>query len=252
MGVSLIHLLIKKDKNNQKIIDFFKTLKNKTPVDLGEILPPDLNPNLKLVLGKMINVNPQNRPSSFALSEVLSSENFLSMKLSDPDFVHPEPAIGDYALDECELGKTGETNIPTNDIESHLISGHQNKNIVFDFEFLSNKTKRGSLSTASKNSILNSILDFPLSFPQSDKTDSTKKSQSHDTSPEKHFKFPSFIDLTSNLKMDVLSCSKQKSNKESGYQYFKEFQLKDPSKNSNLGYFCQENDFSKRSSDVWI
>jgi hypothetical protein len=246
LSVSLLKLLIQQTpQHEQKLKNFFEILKNKKNPNLNDFLPNNFSENLKLVLSKMLSMNPQMRPSSSLLYHLVSTENFLSMKLINSSFDHQESFSVGHLTEKNENSNIDKESQITCDLKANTNPIQHNKKIVFDFEFLSKKTKKGSLSIESKNSILNSILDFPLGFASPKIDPYKKKSQSHDVSPDKNFKFPSFINSYPELKGEILISSGKGCKEEQTFEFFKEFELKDPSKKTNFGYSCPENNFSK-------
>lgn len=254
MAVTLIKLILSQNESREKLKTFFQNLKRKTVPNLEVLLPENFPRNLRLILQKMLTVNPQTRPCSEILFEIVSSENFLKMNI-EMEILKLKKKISMRVSEECHESETIEKEDTSMlAVETELTSNQLYKKVVFDFDFFSTKTKKGSESNPNPNNnmTLNSILDFPSPFDLNNQFFDKGKSLSAAMSPERHFELPSISTNTTKVKKQVFFDFDGNTQESLNLSHFDGFDLSKSKIQSKPGYLNFDYDFSNFSSNIWI
>lgn len=247
-----MRLVLEQVRSRKKIASFFQSLKNKSTPDLKKVLPKDFPENLRKVLEFMLRVNPQARPCSELLCALVSCEDFLTVELesriSELRQFMSNRAEEEAASSPCNLKKESSDS----ELEIEMEINQHNKKVVFDFDFLSKKTKKGPMRVSAKTLILDSLFDFPSPFDLNQECFIKDKSLSAGMSPEKQFKASSFAKGHSREKIPAFF-GFEKSKKENPEKSdFEDFNFSKSKLQGEPGYFNFEYDFSNFSSNIWI
>lgn len=245
-------LILEQSRSRGKLSSFFRNLKEKKTPNLRQLLPDHFPENVAIILEKMLTMNPQARPSSELLFELISLEDFLKIEIEEKIFELKQQMSTrveeKVERENCALDQENSDD----EFEIEMSANQHNKKVVFDFDFLSTKTKKGPMSLSAKNEILDSILDFPSPFDLSHESFVKEKSLSAGMSPEKQFKLPSFPKENLQGKKTVFFDFEGNTKETPGPSYFDGFDLSKGKIQHKPSYFNFEYDFSNFSSNIWI